>query len=718
MDWSDSEELRTIFRDEVGGHSGRLIEGAEAMLAGPLGDSRLEQLVRASHTVKGDARVMGYPRIGDAAAVLEALFRDLRVGHRPQTPGLARSIAALCRTLVPTVESEPTGDTAALDEALERLRGHGENPGTARAGVSNGPGTPPVAFATPVRPRHDIRVVEAPKSERGAVSGEPGSPDLGGLLATLEGRIVGSTTAVDTAKLYRLINQSVEARLDADALTRSVRSFGGLEVEHIESALGGWEEAVSRLEQSVQDMQRRAVELAAVPVHDVTDAFPQLVRYLGRRTGKDVRFEIFGDDVQVDRQILDTLREPLRHLLVNAIDHGVEAPAERLASGKPVTGTVAIRWRATSDRLRITVEDDGSGIDWPAVESAARRRGLTAADTPVSEAQLARLLFTPGFSTVEPHELSGDGSGLAAVAEIAEAMNGGLSIETEPNVGTSVVLTLPSSMSVQNVLLVRSGGHSWGIPEAAVLATFPITAAQPAVDEDRFDLWFQGETLLVSSFSTTVGLPDDGPVSEVVVLTTRVGPVALTVPEILGRRHVAVKALGPMLAGTPHLTGAALLGGGDVVVVVEPNRLGERAGREPAQESHRPRILIVDDSHGVRQLVSAALASHGFETLVAEDAEAGLRTLEVEDFDALVVDFQMPGSNGVEFVRRVRTTSPALAVVMMSAVAGVSDQADAWEAGVDAFFDKSDIRKGVLASTIRSLLESRGLVGRTAERSP
>jgi CheY-like chemotaxis protein len=296
---------------------------------------------------------------------------------------------------------------------------------------------------------------------------------------------------------------------------------------------------------------------------------------------------------------------------------------------------------------------------------------------------------------------------LALIAETAEMLNGGITIESRAGEGTSVMLTLPASWALQEMVIVEAEDRKWGVPAATVAATFSLSGAEVLPGRDRMELLHQSQRLPISSFASAVGLPETEPVREVLVLATRSGHVAVTVPRVLERRSVAVKDLGPVLAGVAHLTGAAVLGGGEVVVVIEPNRLGDRVRSLPVPVVSRPRVLVVDDSRGVRQLVGSVLTGQGFETLVARDAEEGLVKLRSEGFDGLVVDYAMPGSDGVELVREVRNILPALPIVMVSAVADENDQARAWSAGVDAYLDKSDLRQGLLATTLHSLLKLR-----------
>jgi CheY-like chemotaxis protein len=207
--------------------------------------------------------------------------------------------------------------------------------------------------------------------------------------------------------------------------------------------------------------------------------------------------------------------------------------------------------------------------------------------------------------------------------------------------------------------------------------------------------------------AAAMGKEAAGPESELLIASTRSGPVAVAVAEILGKRRVAVKGLGPILGGSRNITGAALLGGGEALVVVDPNYLGEYSRESQPRGEALYRILVVDDSAGVRQLISAALAGRGFDVEVAEGAREAILALSSGRFDCLVVDFAMPRSSGVDLVRTLRAGGVSIPMVMVSGVANADEQQAAWDAGVDAYLEKGDLRLGSLAATIRTLLDER-----------
>ena len=684
MDPIHQHELLDIYLAEVDERAERLVAAARALPRGPLDAARLQEAVRDAHTLKGSSHMMGRPDAGEAAAVLERSWKTIATSELESAseyaPALERVAAWLPRG------ARGSAGVGEIGTDLTILRSMGT------------PGAPLPAAAE--RPQTRLQQLRGGEGE--SLRERLDSPtSLGGLLESIEHEVMGGVTRVDTADLYRLINRAVEVGLDTEALV----DLTHIKLDNADPTrlIEAWRSQLSQLARDVADLQRWAVSLANVSFRDAIETFPQFVRFLARRLGKDVRFEVSGDDIELDRQIVDMLREPLRHLLVNAVDHGIEPPDERAILGKPHTGVVSLRAQVLDDRLVVTVADDGRGIDWNAVREVARSRGLELAD-----GQLNALLFSRGFSTLPtPGDFSGEGEGLAVVAEALDRVAGGIHIDSVPGQGTTVALSLPVSLVLQNVVIVVAGDQFWGIPEPSVRATLPLGAADIRHAEEGRQLRFNGELIPMISLTQALGVPRTEPETEALVLATRSGSVAVTVSEVVDRRRVAVKSLGPILDGSRHLTGAAFLGGGEIVVVVDHNYLGSRARRRDDGHDRRPRVLVVDDSAGVRQLIGATLSGRGFEVQVAGSAKEAVAAMADQSFDALVVDYSMPQSNGVELVRALRSAGVSLPIIMVSGVATPDDQAAAWEAGVDAYLDKFDLRQGALTASLRSLLHMR-----------
>lgn len=677
MDASLPPELIEIYHSEVVDRARRLAAGARQLALQQLTPDVLAELIRDAHTIKGSSRVIGLTEMGHAGALLENAWKRIESGDLTPTGAVGRALEQLALFLPEGAEQEQTGITTKLREMVSR---------TDIAFQGGGPNEDSVPLAL-VRPDRLAETEYRPTS-------------LGGLLAELERSMLTGASRVSTIDLYQLINQAVEVSLDSEALADlALVQFEGADPQKLMAA---WRSQLRRLSAAVAHMQTLAVALADSPLRQATETFPQFVRYLGRKLGRDVRFEATGEDIELDRQLVELMREPLRHLLVNAVDHGLEPPEERLAAGKSATGVISLSARRENDKVIITLSDDGRGVDWKAVAEAARQRGMVADD-----ADLAALLFLPGFSTMDAtHDFSGAGDGLSTVAEALERVNGGIQLESRPGEGTNVTITLPVSLVLQKVVVVADGSNFWGLPEAAVQASIMPAIADITIDAHGIRrARFQSQDLPVVSLAEAMGQDPQSIPSDLVILTTRSGPVAVGVGEVLGRRRVAVKALGPILGGSRNITGAALLGGGEVMVVVDPNYLGDYARQSQRQIEPRRRVLVVDDSAGVRQLIAAALTGRGFEVEVAESARDAVMAFSTGRFDVLVVDYAMPRSNGVDLVRALRAGNVKIPIVMVSGVANSEEQAAAWEAGVNAYLDKNDLRMGALVSTLRGLLD-------------
>jgi two-component system, chemotaxis family, sensor kinase CheA len=683
--WNNDPELQELFKTELDERVERLLEGAKAMQEGAVTPESAGAMLREGHTIKGTGRVMGFEAISRAGQALEQLWRRIQHGDLTGTAELGVAIEELAAVLPSAVTADPEDGTPQLTAALGRL--------AREVAAAEAPQAP----ADPGPPE---AVEEAPPKE--------GSSDLGGLLGALQTWASEEVIPVNAGRLYQLLNKVAALRIDTAAGSEVGAMITATPGEPVDGRVDVLVKMMTGIHRDATALEAEALELASAPVSEVTNTLPQLVRYLAKKTGKEIRFEVVGDELAVDRQVLERIADPIRQLVVNAIEHGVEPPDERESKGKPSTATIAVRGTIKDHQLEIAVEDDGRGIDWGEVRRAAVRKGLVGAEGDPEEEFLRSLLFAPGFSTATaPSELVGDGIGLTNVSDAIEALYGSLRLETDLAQGTRVVLTVPVSRALQRAVLVEAAGQKWGIPEAAVDEIVPMSEVELVAGKNRSQLVWRDRRIPAASFAAAVGLTESSEPTRAIILASHVGQVAVTVTSSLGSREVAAKELGPLLAGPAHLTGAALLGGGDVVLLVDSARLAERVRALPSTTGPAPRILVVDDSQGARQVVAGALATAGFATTVAGSVEEALEALDGLRPDALVVDFSMPEADGVSLVEQVRERFGALPVVMLSGVATPEDQARARRAGADAYYNKADFREGALAETLRKLVDSR-----------
>jgi len=694
----DDLELRELFASEVTERASRLVDAAQLAHSGTATDTDIEMLRREAHTIKGTARMMGFTAIGDAGFTAEQAVAQV------DSPGVAIAIEQLGGTLAEAVGADPQTGTAALTDAVAGLVAalDGDLPPDDTRDTGEDDVVEDDAVGTFPQAAPAIPDGSTPDSD---------SKDLGGLLAALDSWAFGETVRVNAANLFKLINAICSLRVDTEVIETLVLAATADEGRDPDPDLMSRLRAeVVRTGRDAGDLQVRAIELASAPVSEVTNTFPQLLRYLARKIGKEIRFELVGDDLMADRQVLERIADPLRQLLVNAVHHGLEPTAERLAAGKSRTGRVSLHLSIKDNKLELVVEDDGRGVDWPAVHRKGIEQGLVPHDAPADPDRLRTLLFTDGFGTVGASDLvTGDGSGLAAVTEAIEALHGTFTFETTPGEGTRVVLVVPVSRALQDVILINVAGEQWGIPEIAVLdrlrvADIPFAGTAPHLTFD-----WEGNRIPAYSFADAAGLTSTEEPRDLLVVSIPSGPVGFLVDRMLGARQMAARELGPLLDGVPHLTGAALLGGGNVVVLVDPTRLAERASAAADGDEPRYRVLVVDDSPGARQVVGGALGSAGFEVTLAGTAAEALAHLDGESVDGIVLDYVMPDIDGASLVREIRSRGVAVPIVVLSGLATPRDQALALEAGANLYFDKDDVRRGALAGALRDLIGSAAL---------
>jgi chemotaxis protein histidine kinase CheA len=531
--------------------------------------------------------------------------------------------------------------------------------------------------------------------------------DLGGLVGAVETWATEESVPVNAGRLFRMINDVAAVRIDVDsAVKQASRVLSNAPAGTSMAPLEGVVEALEAIRKASIQLESTALGLTVVPISNITSTLPQLVKYLSKKIGRDVDLVIEGEDTLIDRQLLDRIGEVVRQLVVNAVTHGLESKDVRVAEGKMSVGHVKVAASRDDQHLRVAISDDGAGIDWSAVRTKAMEDGLVD-DDPTND-DLRSVLYADGFSTnPDSSEFTGTGSGLGRVTEIVEEVFGSMTLDSERGRGTSFVITMPAHRALQRAQMFTAGDRMWGIPDSSVVEVAFIPDVSIAVTEKGSSIGFGEESVPYASFSSVAGLEVEGLPSQVIIVQSPTGLIALAVDEVLGTHEVATKDLGPLLSGSSVVSGVALLGGDETVMLVDAGRIAERMrSTEVVSAGPVHRVLVVDDSQGVRQVVSGVLASHGFSTVAAGSVSDALAALSRNDVDALVVDFSMPRADGVALVHMVRQRYGLIPIVMLSGVASEEDRSRAERAGVDAFFDKADFAKGALVETLRDLIEN------------
>jgi two-component system chemotaxis sensor kinase CheA len=375
---------------------------------------------------------------------------------------------------------------------------------------------------------------------------------------------------VDAGRIDALVDLAGELIVAKNGLAHLVAQAGTADPAFARALA----ESHAGIERLADAMHRAMLGLRMVPLGRSLVRFPRLVRDIAARLGKEVAFTIQGEAVEADKAIVDGLFEPLLHLLRNAIDHGIEEPAAREATGKPRAGRIALVARREGEGVLVELSDDGRGLDPVRLRQVARERGLMepAAIEALEDAAALDLVFLSGFSTASAvTDISGRGVGMDAVRVAVEAMGGRIALSSTPGAGTTIRLSLPQGASVTTVLTVRAGGEAFGIPAEMVSETARIPAERilPLRDAEAFVLRDRTVPLLRLSALLGLPVPPRGSAARVLVTGTGAARVGLEVDGFTGRLDVLLRPLGGLLRGIPGLLGTALLGDGRVLMVLD-----------------------------------------------------------------------------------------------------------------------------------------------------
>jgi len=473
------------------------------------------------------------------------------------------------------------------------------------------------------------------------------------------------------------------------------------------------------------ELQEDIRRIQTFPLASVLDPLPRAVRNMAREVGKDAVLEVEGSEIELDKKVLEALRDPLNHLLRNAVDHGIESPAERVRAGKPRGATITIRAEHRGDSILLTVADDGPGVDLDAVLERAVEKGLIGAAEAehVSEQRLLELLFAPGFTTrSEAGSLSGRGVGLDSVRTNIEELQGVISVDSRPQSGTTFTIVLPLTIYVVHALILRVGTHRMAMPISSIQRILRILPSDILLVEQSEAVLVEGRPLALVALGSLLGIEGDeaGDRERVSVLVVGAGEArcALAVDEIIGDQTVLAKNFEPPLVRVKNFAGATIRGDGTVLLMLNPIDLLRSAnaqqystsahvrGSRPAEQKP-PRVLLVDDSLTTRSLERSVFELAGFEVVAAADGEEALEILSREsEFDVIVSDVSMPGISGFELCERVRRDERhrATPLVLVTALASDEDRRRGLDAGADAYIAKQEFDHEVLVSKVCELM--------------
>jgi two-component system chemotaxis sensor kinase CheA len=472
------------------------------------------------------------------------------------------------------------------------------------------------------------------------------------------------------------------------------------------------------------DLQDKIRNVRMQPISSLFDQFPRMIRDLSRSQEKNIRLEIMGEKTEVDRHVLDALKDPLTHILRNAVDHGIEPPAHRKQKGKKEQGMISLKASQKGSTIVIEVIDDGRGIDMESVREQAVLKNIVPEQKAkaLSKRELTELIFYSGLSTqTQITDISGRGVGLDVVRRNLEKLQGQILVESEPDKGTSLALTVSLSLATSQVLMVKVDGELLAIPCTTVeriLKVYPEDIGQiegkPAlvVDNEALPLFSLAPLL---DFSDTVPSSHDEEKISVVVLSVAEKRLTFRVDELLETREIVIKNMGQQLRRVRNLSGATILGDGQIVMVLNVADLMKSAQHGSAYlrpvdiapaPQERKRILVVDDSITTRTLEKNILENAGYQVLVCADGQEAWECIQSEPFDTVVSDVDMPRMNGFQLAEHVRGDDrfKSLPFILVTSLESRADKIRGMEVGADAYIVKGTFDQKELLDTIERLI--------------
>ena len=696
----------------------------------------LADIFREAHNLKGSAQMLGFADISTIAHQLEELFvaakrharlmdgrafdvvfrsldvisarvEELALGIKPQidTTDLCRGLAAL------TVTSEPEAAEGPVEPA----------PATIQAGPQAE--APPPAGQRPAL-GHSLRVT-LEKLEGLTML----APEM--VLQSLKAAARHHELRREEAEMSRLRDRLREGRLApptkgrAEELGEYADALEAIR-RRMRLLLTNFSDDRVRLTHITEELRQNVIELTMLPFSTVFEAFPRAVRDLARSFNKQVELTVEGRETELEKRVIEQVADPLMHLVRNAVDHGIEVPAERLRIGKPAAGAVLISARQHGNRIVVTVRDDGRGIDAAELRTAAVRKGIASADDLQgwTDQQLFELIFAPGFSTrVLTTDVSGRGVGMDVVRVVVDGLGGSVRVQSELGRGTTVILDLPLSLGLLHVVLVAVKDELFAIPTAPVRRILHLARESVTSLPQGGVVEVMGETVPLAALGTLLGLtPNGDPESgqTALVVEARGGRFAVLVNEVREEQELVFKELRGPLRDLPTLAGAALLGNGDIVPILDVQALFELAVRSVAVDamgpSQRPpvearpgRILVVEDSLAVGELQKVILVAAGFDAEIARDGVEALDRLRQGEWDLVMTDVDMPRMDGLVLTAQVRADSDLrdLPVMVVTSRDSAEHRRRGLEAGADAYVAKRDFDRGQILNLVRELIGRR-----------
>ena len=728
----------------------------------------VETIFREAHSMKGAARSVNMTEIEALCQSLESVFALVKGKEIALSPGLFdllhQAVDSL-RSLVSQIGTKPAAsEISRLAELIERLSDAATGAKSKEQGAS-GSGQWPVVSGQGSKSIEEFPPASA-ESENPIPDTTAQAPDVRTPTpATTE------TMRVSATKLRSIYLQAEELLFTKLAVGQRVA-----ELQEVKSTFAIWKKEWAKLHPEVKRLRNtsspslslldffdwnysylRSLEnkftallksaehdhhslgrmvdvlledmkkVLMLPFSSVLEVFPKLVRDLSREQGKEVDLMIRGENVEIDRRILETMKDPFIHLVRNCVDHGIEKPQERVQNKKPPKGLITIAVEQKDSRAEIIVSDDGNGIDITRIKTAAVRLGFLSDKEAekMEDAAVLPLIFQSGITTSPIiTDISGRGLGLSIVREKVENLGGAISFETSPGSGTIFRIALPLTLATFRGVIIQLAEHLFVVPTAQVERVVRISTDEIRTVENRETIELNGQVVSLVRLEEVLELSrqkkSTHPIENqpAVVIVSGEKRIAFAVDEIINEQEVLQKNLGKQLSRVRNIAGAAVLGTGNVVPILNALDLMRSAVRmsaaavKPAlapsekKEAKRQSLLVVEDSITARMLLKNILETAGYAVITAVDGIDAFTRLKSEEFDLVVSDVDMPRMSGFDLTAKIRGDKKLadIPVVLVTALESREDRERGIEVGANAYIIKSSFDQSNLLEIIKRLI--------------
>jgi two-component system chemotaxis sensor kinase CheA len=755
MDREFLEMLRATFRVEASEHLQAIGAGLLELERGvgtadPL--RIIEIIFRAAHSLKGAARAVDFAEIEQVCQSLETLFSAWKrhksaptaealdeamkavdqmaeaIAMPPISSGRVSSPDATARPATPALPTSASSAPAGRHASVAvPLASGGEAPAPRPPGAVSPPDGETVRVSVSSL---DERLLEAEELLAAKIMSRERANELGSLASQFDSWHKAWARVQPQARLLR--GTPSDDQPNPNESDRSVSAF----IEWTHDYIRALESRVVALRRAaehdhlavgklVDDLLENSKKLLMLPLATLAPLLHKVVRDLCRDQGKEAQLVLRGDDVKIDKRILEELKDPLIHLLRNCIDHGVETPQQRRLAGKPPRATLALTVaQVNGSQVEIELVDDGTGVDVDKVRAAAVRRGLVAPELvdQLTDSEVLPLVFVADLSTSPMiTQVSGRGLGLAIVREKAEKLGGRVVVESEWNVGATIRLTLPLTLATSRGVLIECAGRRFIVPTAQIERVVRFRADEVRTVEGRTTLSLNERAVALVELAEVMQLPTarrTGAAPELMpalILGAGDRRLAFAVDAVLDEREVLVKRLCKPLSRVRNISAATVLGSGEVTPILNVTDLLKSARNAGSVASKRDagasspavqrRVLIAEDSITSRMLLKGILETAGYEVKTAVDGIDAYTTLRTERFDVVVSDVEMPRMNGFDLTAKIRTdeTLKELPVVLITALESRDDRERGIDVGANAYLVKSSLDQSNLLEAVRRL---------------